>query len=659
MKSLKIPVKGGLTGHVSTVPVGKDGIIWTCNTFPFGEKGVLLWRPRLQITTEHSDYETIFDPTTESLLDAECIGGAGVILIKQSSQCVLRMWTPGTAIITFSKSFPLPSDGETGQIKFVGNYLVVGIDGKGLYIVTFNSTFSSFSDMYRIGSIYYGLSGSGGECTTLTGTTTLLTISESIQAWIGTITLYLFRPDPTYEFTFNLQLTDGTTTITSDETYSSYSIATGIADIPEFPRVWTPITFTFNIAIDLSSTWSLKINKVSGSMNVYLEAASNYYVKSGYTVSTSFSDYPHLHINGSLDPDGGIVAASRGMIAGVYDGNKMQFASLVDFDFIDEVTVENNIVAADNFNEGMILLTETDVYSLTGWSHGAITLNKLAAVGVADYHNFVSVDNGMLAYSWGMVDFYSKEGVNTLDLPFLYDLDTDSYVCYIPSYKLIVIGFKDYHYSLVVSLKEKWIVWWRWDEIGEQYFPLKSYGNILVFSDGKAYVFNSHDNTSTESYKIELLVGTGFIEEDITFECLGIRANVGLFIENTDDVSLSVLSGGKYGLQKTQATLEITTSPSSSLLDDTTSIFGIGTPYQIPYQYAGVTVKPRLAYPTLPPLETVTASLGAVDSTSPGFPSGNAFLIELVLEKDIFKHPGYLLDYFEIVLEEVGNAIIG
>ncbi len=641
MKPLKVPTVGGLVGHISTVPVGRRGIVEAVNCMPWKKEGVLLWRPRVQLGTENEDWATIFNPDTESLLDMNCFYDKVGFLIKTSDHVELRTWKPGDTVETVNFNFPLPLDGETGQIEMVGRFVAVAIEGYGIYIV-------NNDEVFRIGSVWAGLKGNKRVAKQPSSNEELLlTITGSDKIFISSVTIHAFRNvyNTVENFEFKLRITDGdSNTYESLETYNQDIIPMGFSDTPEVGKIYAPVVFTFNAP--MKPPLDIKLVKVSGTWQMDIEAASDEYIKYGYGVSYS-GNTPHIHVNGTLDADGGIVGASRGRICGVKDDIFIEMAAVTNFEFLEEVGADFPIIKIVNSEQGMLVISNKAVYAVSGWSHGAVSTKKIAETGIDSHFDVARIDSGVIAYSWGRLTYYGiGGGLKMFELPFVYQLPENARVSFLPEWNLIVVGFLEEEYSLVYSLTENWIVWWRFDEI-EKAVPLKVCTGVMCFSNGRAYLFSAQDNVSWNNYKVELTVNTGLIEEDIMLTVHKIRANAGVWVQNDGEASINIKACSRYGIQESSINVPVVESPSG--------YEGYGIFYQVPTNDSPY---PRLAYIVNPPFVEVDTYVSGADSPVKGFfPTGNSFIIKMTLEEACLKHPGCLLEGFELYVEEVGSGL--
>lgn len=643
MKELKVPVKGGVRGHISTMPVGRKGVFWAVNCTPYDD-GMLMWRPNLQRGTLNTDYVEVFDPSNETLLDMLCWYDSILFLVKVDTYLTVRRWVPGNPVASIIYTFPLPTDSDkkNAQLGVAGNYATVAIEGYGIYVM------NSYLNVFRIGSLFYTSKSTSKSAKNFTGSGDIVDVTAGDKIFIGTITVYMTRMELDKEFSFRLKITAGSSTYVSLETYDQNILPASLEGMPGYTIMYAPIVFTFEE--EITPPFTVSLEKISGDLDLHVEAASKLDVKSNYSVSfaSGFSPYPHMYINGTLDPNGGVVGCARGMIAGVYNGQYIQFADTIDFEFVEEAVVDYPVVELNPFGQGMVAVTKKAVFSISGWSHSSISVEKVAETGVTGHFDTIIFDKGILCYTWGRLEYYSLQGAAPINLPFVYQLPENARMCYLPEWEIALIGFDDFDYSLVINLKQKWAVWWRFDEIGKA-VPLRSCNGVVTFSNGYAYAVAAYKDSSWAGYKSELGVSTGVLADNTMLTVNRINIDGGLWITSSSDASLNLIACSRYGIQAFPHSLPPISSPASnpaSLMD----ISGEGLYYQVPSD------KARLAYIQNTAIDTVSVLEGS-SSFDGFFPTGNGFIIELVLNEGCEKHPAGIVENFNLYVEEVGSAL--
>ena len=253
------------------------------------------------------------------------------------------------------------------------------------------------------------------------------------------------------------------------------------------------------------------------------------------------------------------------------------------------------------------------------------------------------------------MEYYGLASANVLPLPFLYNLnDKRTYIHFFPEWNLVLVAREDNEYVLAYSLAEKWLVWFRFDEVNKA-IPIKSTNGVICFSDGKAYVFSPNDDPEWNGYVTELVYNAGVVDQTGYIAVHKLRINAGIITTEDDQAEINIVMSSPNNVEKAKISLKKTVSP-ANVGKDVLDVEGPGIPYQFPEN------RPRLAFLYTPPFVETDVSYykrnDEEESEQKGlFPTGSSLILHLKLLEGCFKHPGCLLDSFDLYVEEVGRAI--
>ncbi len=655
MQELKIPVKAQI-GEVLGVPQGTRGVFWACNVFPLKDGGISLWRPRLLGQSEETDYAVVYDPSDEECLDVHCVQNGVMFLIKNNTdnRCYLKWWKPPNNIVELSFSFPVPDDGTTGQVKMCGANCVVAIDGHGLYIVEYDESSDSFDNMYRIGALLVGVGGTGDDVMEFDlssgGMKRIMEVSTGDPIYISDIELFMMAKDYNDYGTIVCVITDDSDSVlkTSVETYSNYSVPVDMAGVD---RMWTPLKFTFNQ--EFTPPFRIHVKCSSGAVNLMLEGAHTILFKEGYNITLDTSR-PHIHVGGTLNPDGGVVGVGRGSIFGVKNGLFVQRASIHDYGFYDEFEIDYPVRDIRSYNEGLILFTRKGIYSVDSWSYSGVSMRKVLGVGVNSHHQVNETINGIVAFANNKLVFLGSGG-GVKVLPFVYQTDWVEYVSVAQSLNLIIIGFEESKYHLVYSPETDWFCWYRFDEVGTPSI-IGSCGDLMLCSDGKCYLMACAEPSDAAGYQVEVALSTGLISVDKVYRIHSIGIDCGIMVKDSDTAFVYVNSSLGDTLYQEKFSIpvmsvDVFTDYPEWLINSGSGIMGY-----VPDD----SNKPLLTYIqdlTVPMSKVITLDVAEQDTVA--FPTGKGFVIGIELQAGVPKHPAVILRNFILYTDIVGGYLNG
>ena len=639
MRTIDLPIKGGIVGHGATAPVGVKGLVWAVNTFPFRDWGHILWRPRCLMGTENSDYATIFDPSTYDYIDSCCAQDGMMVLIGNTTESKLVWWKPGSAPVTFSWSFPACEHGY-GQVTMAGKDVAVAIEGDGIWIVEYDQTAETFNDRYKIGAGLVGYAGGGtGQTIGSSPTTTIASISGSDPAYVFTATIFCMASDGS-DFTFSMAI-DGVQAL---ETYNSDYMTQQAGGA----LIWTPMTFTFNRAF--TPPFDVQVSFL-GSGDLYIESASRYVVNHDWSVAWA-SNALHMNIGGTLCPDGGVVGTNRGAVIGKYNGNFIQMADIGQWAFQDEIVVDDEVMGIKSTGPLMIVATKGAIFAVSGWSYQGVNIQKLYDYGIRKPREMFSIAGGVVAYVVGKPLLISGQGVIPSAFPFLFEIDADTYVTYLPRHNMTLIAIDGYEKVCVWDAEAKAAVWWRFDEVSKA-IPMGCCKDILLFDSGKAYYLGFSDDSSWPGYDIELAVSTGELGPSPYFAIHKVAFD-GPILNHSDSAvaTLEIASVSPYNIHVASVDIDQPALPDFSSLPPWLSLDTDGVYGPVPEDGKGY----LLLFPNYHgAIDTSVVSETEYDSGL--LPTGNSFILGLTLNDKVIKHPGALLKSIKLYIEEVGAAL--
>ena len=642
MKRLEIPTQGGLIGHYADVPVGTQGAVYLLNVTPFDKQGILLWRPMCQLGTENEDWARI---TSLPVADVCCSQDGIVVAALDSANGKTRVfwWKPGQAPVELTP-VPLPDDGKTVQASFAATGFVLAVDGWGIWYYDWDEETQGFKPPMRIGSLGW-TTGSGSVALTVSEDTELLQVSFQADAdvWLTDVTLFLARrAEFNGDGQFTLEVEDSTSAV--HQALESYSVSGLPVAMEGEPVVFTPLSFTFNKR--LRPPIKLRFKVLSGSVEVLLEGGGG--LHQGAKTEVTFSSVQlHVHVGGTMCPNEGIVGVNRGAIFGVADYVNVQVCSVADFSFLDEFVFDQDVVALAPVGDSIAVFSRGKVSIARGWMQGAVQIRTVLQHGIPEKRFMTKVSDAVVVLSAGRLWAISEGGASPLAQPF-FNLKDDAYVVAVPHLDVVMVAFAGSEFALVVNYRKGWTVWWRFDEV-DRAIPLFATGNILLFSNGNAYVFDRGQDAGWPSYECVVAFSTGLIDPASVFQVQAVEVDGQIL----DEASLWLywVNNDSVGRAYTQIP-----APNLVLLDDSWVGGWYGIPFGTPDAQSGQKARLPLARPKAFVSADALRSFGSEDA---GFPAGYAFLVVLQLPQSAFKHIGALLRKFVLLGEQTGGAYNG
>lgn len=645
MKRIDLKLQGGLVGHLVSVPQDTDGLVWAVNVTPFRKQGILLWRPIL-VDDEANGYSaTIFNPAAgETGITAVCAQNSLLYLIATDDHCKVVRWKPDAGVETLPFQLPLPEIEGKASMVMAGKDVAVAIEGHGIFILKYNQETDSFDELFKVGATYVGFAG--GQKVLATGGRLLARLDGPWSVYVYSITLFVKGKEvKDADAKIKLRVVAANGTFESEEEYSYATLTKDTVDF-ESP-VWSPLEFTFNQKFDPPFSIYLDVTDVEGSPELYLERASKVMLGHGYSLESPDDQAWHMHVGGTLCPNGGAVVATRGGIAGSYSGNYVQVADIGTFLFEQEFSVPTEVMGLASVGNALLVLGNDGCFYVSDWTYSAVNVEKVYPYGITSPREFADVVGGVLAWIAGRPVLFTGAGPKVMDFPFFVEPDAQVRTAFLPRYGLMLIQPVNSDYVCVYSVIEGWTVWWRWDELGNGVHLIDGCRDTLLMDNGKAYFATYGWNPDWNGYTSELAISTGPVGPEPELQIQRITVGGAVICQQDGDAYIYVATTSKYGQANVRAELpkfEVASSAgvSESLLPPMLHLEGSGLPIMFPDEHG-------LLFAAYKEHEAFSGQVA--------FPTGSSFFVALVAGPGVVKHPGALLRQITLFVEPVGGGL--
>ena len=513
METFEVPVTKDIPEYIGE-QFFEEGTIYALNCTPHSKKEALvMWRPDFSITG------SLFDPATEDVLDTELFKDKVYAVIKTASNIETRVIDNNGSVSSLTYLFPLAED---AYLEGFATGLILGIEGKGLFLLKYDKSTSSFNDVFRLGACLWSfpqnagefkVSGSPSDLTTdivqIDWTDTTLT---DFKVWISRVVLYCASDENTNAFEWTVVIEDGDGVVHfAEETYREFSMPVFLT---ASRTLWTPLTFTF--MKPMKPPLTVRVAFLDGDGSFYIEGASKVEVGNGLNYSYFTPNALHLEVGGTLCPDRAFVGIHRGTIFGLKETNLLEVASLFDLEFQDEFPTDGEPKKLISYLDGAYLFTDKSILSISSWSYKGLNVQTLSHLGIADKYNAVPSNIGIIFNHKGRL-FSLSGGINEMNFSLIGDSIGRVLSC--KDYGLIILSSYDPTHNLfrVIFEQTGTNVYWIAEEIPEvdRGAPLFVEGNIFVFKGG---YFGILKQGFTGNYNSRIVVASPTLEGGKKFQ---------------------------------------------------------------------------------------------------------------------------------------------